>query len=420
MAGSASTCVLLPIACLWVVACGARTELDVALASGIPSASSDASDTDAPTDAAMPDVAPPPVACTPAPPTGSLVATLPGANTFLSIGVFGSTLVTGTTVDLPAGQWVGTLSQFALGGGTLPPLVAPDYMGGNFTSDGARLYYAKVTDYPAGVNTWQLSAGTLASVDLATGAAADVPTLDDVWYGYYWDLDPAPPYYSNDFGYVALAATPARPGVFWIGSLAMGTSESMSLSAWDPQSPASTQLATGEYLAGLAVDPTGIYWAVTGNASPTMTVYGASLGGGALSILATVPQTVPWAAVLGVSSDDVVFARDLTAGSVSVEAVSSIEAVSKSGGPVRHVLTTQFDRIWVDDGYVYWQPDAHPGTLNRVAIAGGAPEAFWVQEPLPGEVVSVAFDACNVYIGLLSPEAGDSTSLPAQVFARSK
>jgi hypothetical protein len=77
----------------------------------------------------------------------------------------------------------------------------------------------------------------------------------------------------------------------------------------------------------------------------------------------------------------------------------AIEAVPKAGGAVQHVITADVLFAWVDDEYFYWSETAHQGTLLRVQVSGGTPETVWDQ-PAPGSIESLAFDACNVYIGL--------------------
>ena len=119
-------------------------------------------------------------------------------------------------------------------------------------------------------------------------------------------------------------------------------------------------------------------------------------------MLATVPWTVARGGLLGLSRSSVVFASDFATG--------SIEAVDKAGGPVRHVLTSPFLFARVDDDNLYWADYAQQGRLERMAIGGGPREVIW-EQPAPGYLRDVAFDACNVYIGLTNV---------GQVYARRK
>jgi hypothetical protein len=123
-------------------------------------------------------------------------------------------------------------------------------------------------------------------------------------------------------------------------------------------------------------------------------VYRAPLGGGEPLTLATVPGGTH-GLLLGVSSADVVFVSDY--------ATAAIEAVSKAGGPVRHLVTAASAWVnafaWVDDPYLYWSVDSAPTTLQRIPVAGGSTEVV----PTQGQLQSLAFDACNVYIGSYGP-----------------
>jgi hypothetical protein len=149
----------------------------------------------------------------------------------------------------------------------------------------------------------------------------------------------------------------------------------------------------GEDLSGLAADATGVYWADVGGGQG-ITVYRSPLGGGQPSALAKVPGGTH-GQLVGVSSSDVVFVSDYATG--------AFQAVSKAGGPVRPLVKAATawvnDYAWVDDANLYWSVDAAPTTLNRIAVAGGAAEVV----PTMGQIQSLAFDACNVYIGTLGP-----------------
>jgi hypothetical protein len=194
---------------------------------------------------------------------------------------------------------------------------------------------------------------------------------------------------------------------------------------WDPQSNVNSPFATGKDLQGVAVDGTGVYWADTGGQQDT--IYKAPLAGGPSSVLATVPWSVARGAVVGLSSTSVVFASDGVAAGSTGFPEASIEAVAKAGGPVRHVLTADFVLGWVDEDQLYWVEQSNEGRLQRIPIAGGNTEVIW-DEPPPGRVEQVAFDACNVYIGvtnvsmtLPTPDPETSTTVYVdQVYARGK
>jgi hypothetical protein len=186
-----------------------------------------------------------------------------------------------------------------------------------------------------------------------------------------------------------IAATTAWPGVFWIGGK-LGHAAS-TLSAWDPTSDAVKTIATGQALSGLAADATGVYWADVG-VGPGITLYRSPLGGGHVSTLATVPGG-NGGQLLGVSSADVVFVSDSSPG--------TIDAVSKAGGSARALVSSSGvnDLAWVDGLYLYWTESATPTTLKRIPVSGGPIEVF----PTQGNIQSLAFDACNVYIGSIAP-----------------
>jgi hypothetical protein len=189
-----------------------------------------------------------------------------------------------------------------------------------------------------------------------------------------------------------VAATSAWSGVFWVGA-PVGANGAGTLSAWDPTSDAVTTIATGEDLSGLAVDPTGVYWADVGGGQG-ITVYTTPLRGGQPSVLAKVPGGTH-GQLLGVSSSDVVFVTDYATG--------TIDAVSKTGGPVRPLVTAMSawvnDFAWVDDSDLYWTENRDPTTLKRIPVAGGSVQVV----PTKGQIQSLAFDACNIYIGSLGP-----------------
>jgi hypothetical protein len=359
--------------------CGARTSLDDGYAASARSGASAGSDKPAMGDAST-SVEGGVAACSPQPATGVAIASIGDIHDNHALGVADSTLYIGT-IDTSASPVSGAISEIPLGGGARRTLVAPEYVLGGFAFDGSRIYYPRTgtSTNDAGV-TLQSTIG-LVSEDLTTQAASDLPN----------------PLVPGQF-----AATSARPGVFWLGGHPMGLTTTLYF--WDPQSNVNSPLATGEYLVGVAVDGTGVYWADTGGQQDT--IYTAPLDGGPPTLLATAPWTVARGGLLGLSSKDVVFVREFATGSIGV----SIEAVARTGGPVRQVLTTDVLFAWVDDDHVYWSEQAHQGRLQRMPIAGGNAEIVWDQ-PAPGQVVSVAFDACNIYIGLINV---------GQVYAREK
>jgi hypothetical protein len=189
-----------------------------------------------------------------------------------------------------------------------------------------------------------------------------------------------------------IAATPAWPGVFWIGGMS-GTDGASTLSAWDAQHDAVTTIASGQSLNGLAVDADGVYWADVGGGQG-ITVYTSPLGGGPPLVLANVPGGTH-GQLLGVSTTDVVFVSDYTTG--------AIEAVAKTGGAVRQLVTATSAWVnafaWVDYLSLYWTESSAPTTLNRIPVAGGAVDVV----PSQGQIQSLAFDPCNIYIGTIGP-----------------
>jgi hypothetical protein len=335
--------------------------------------------------------------CSAQPATGVTIAS---SGHITAIGVSGSTLYIGGD---------GTISEVPLGGGTTRSLVAPKGVSGGFAFDASRLYYPwnTVTTTDAGTS---LYLSGIVSEDLTTQIALSLP-------------NPQTP--------DQLAAIAARPGVFWLGGPSIPFGLGTTLYFWDPQSNMNSPLATGEDFQGVAVDDTGVYWADTGGQQDT--IFTAPLAGGPSSVLATVPWSEARGAVLGLSSTSVVFLSDAVTGSTGMIEVS-IEAVAKTGGSVRHVLTADVAGAWVDDDKIYWTDQADYGRLQRTPIAGGAPEVVWDQQPsaqqagAPPQVARVAFDACNIYIGVSNASMTFPTPDPAisttvyvdQVYARGK
>jgi hypothetical protein len=308
----------------------------------------------------------------------------------LDLALVGDTLYMGAAVQASnGGPLQGSISQVSSGGGSVRTLATPGYLFGSVASDGARLYYPQIA-----LDHAYLAAG-LGSLDLATGATDSVtPSELPLFVGY----DP------SQVWAMLVAATPTRPGMFWIG--AGPAPEPMSLLAWDSQSGRIAPVATGQGLSGLSVDGTSVYW-VDAESFQT-SVYSAPLAGGPSAVLATVdssvarptePSSTPSGGLLGVSRDDVLFASDFSSG--------FIEAVSKAGGPVRELLTTGFAYTWVDSDDLYWTESSDLGALKRMPVAGGPIEVVWAQ-PFP--VLSVAFGACDLYIGLGT--SGQVVSVP--------
>ena len=355
--------------------CGARTGLADTSAGGSPPA--DAAPPEAAPDASIVDAS----SCVPAPAGGIAIGTFGDGVISMSVALAGSTLYAGTAAIGQAGPlYVGAISSVPVSGGTTQSLVAPAFNFGNLASDGARLYYAQTSGAPQGPNGAIYQVTGVASIDLATSAVHEIAT-------------PAPPWStSSNLNSTMIAATTARPGVFFIGATS-GTSHANTLSTWDPESDAVTTIATGQALSGLAVDPSGVYWADTGG-DQGITVYKRPLGGGQQSVLATVPGG-SHGQLLGVSSADVVFVSDYATG--------AIDTVSKAGGPVKPLVTATAawvnDFAWVDDPYLYWSESSAQSTLKRIPVAGGPVEVV----PTQGQIQSLAFDACNVYIGSIGP-----------------
>jgi hypothetical protein len=307
----------------------------------------------------------------------------------MGLAVVASTVYAGTAAISQAGPlYVGALYAVPAKGGATLPLSASAFNFGNLATDGARLYYPQTSGMPDGPNGAIYDVLGLAAIDLATSAVHAIATTTPPWST------------SSQLDSYMIAATTARAGVYWIGG-GTGSDAASALSAWDPQSDAVTILATGQALSGVAVDGTGVYWADVGGGQG-ITVYSLPLGGGTPTTLANVPGGTH-GVLLGVSSTDVVFVSDYVTG--------AIETVSKTGGTVTPLVTAKAswvnDFAWVDDPYLYWTENGTPTTLTRIPIAGGAAQVV----PTQGQIQSLAFDACNLYIGTLGP---------TQVFVQAK
>jgi len=319
--------------------------------------------------------------CEPAPGSGTDIASFSTEVISIALTVMEGTVYAGTTAIGQNGPlYVGAIAGVPSGGGTPQSLVAPGFNFGSVASDGERLYYPQSSGKPTGPNGAIYTVLGLASIDLATGAVHPI-------------TPPAPPRStSSNLNSYMIAATSASPGVYWVGA-PTGAIGAGTLSAWDPKSDAVTTIATGEDLSGLAVDASGVYWADVGGGQG-ITVYRCPLGGGEPFALAKVPGGTH-GQLLGVSSSDVVFVTDYATG--------AIETVSKTGGPVRPLVTAMSAWVnafaWVDDADLYWTEDRDPTTLNRIPVAGGSVQVV----PTKGEIQSVAFDACNIYIGSIGP-----------------
>jgi hypothetical protein len=299
----------------------------------------------------------------------------------MAIAVAGANVYAGTAaIDQTSPLYVGAIASFPGAGGPTQPISAPEFNFGNLASDGARLYYPQTSGAPQGPDGAIYQVVGLASVDLTSGAVHPIAT------------SATPRSTSSYLNSDMIAATAAWPGVYWVGGTS-GMDGAGTLSAWNAESDAVTTIATGQSLSGLAVDASGVYWADTG-AGQGITVYRRPLGGGAPSTLATI-QDGTHGQLLGVSTDDVVFIADYVAG--------AILAVSKAGGAVRPLVTPSAawvnDFAWVGDPYLYWVESAAPSTLKRILVAGGAPEVV----PTEGQIQSLAFDTCNIYVGSIGP-----------------
>jgi hypothetical protein len=299
----------------------------------------------------------------------------------MDITVMEGTLYAGTSaISQTSPLYVGAIAGVPSGGGTPTPLGAPAFNFGSLASDGARLYYPQSSGAPQGPNGAVYTVLGLASIDLTTGAVHPISTASP------------PRSTSSNLNSYMIAATSAQSGVYWIGA-PTGANGASVLSRWDPKSDAVTVINTGEDLSGLAVDGSGIYWADVGGGQG-ITVYRSPLGGGEPFALAKVPGGTH-GQLLGVSSSDVVFVTDYATG--------AIDTVSKGGGPVKPLVTATSawvnDFAWVDDLDLYWTENRAPTTLKRIPVAGGSVEVV----PTTGQIQSLAFDACNIYIGSLGP-----------------
>lgn len=373
--------------CILIVAssvhCGSRTEIaDTMSARAAPidaGRSRDASSLDAFSSDAVPLDAPAvdASACVPAPAGGITIATLPDTVISVALAVAAGTVYVGTAANGDAGAlYVGAVSRVPALGGPSAPIPAPAFNFGALASDGARLYYAQTSGRSEGPGSAIYQVVGVASINLATDAVQPIATLSSPWST------------SSNPNSTMIAATTAYPGVFWIGG-GQGAQGASTLSAWSSTTKTVTTLATGQSLSGLAVDATGVYWADSGG-DQGITVYRGPLGGGAPTTLVNVPGGTH-GVLLGVSTTDVIFVSDyLTA---------PILAVSKTGGAARSLVTATSAWVnafaWVDDLYLYWIEPTGPSTLQRVPVAGGPVEVV----PTQGQVQSLAFDACNVYIG---------------------
>jgi hypothetical protein len=365
---------MLSAAGLFLLHCGSRTGLDDT-PGGSPGDAS--TPEDAASDAGFLDASP----CMSAPPGGLAVGSFPESVISIAVAVAGSTVYAGTAdIGQASPLYTGALSSVPSGGGPTQPVAAPEYNFGNVASDGARLYYPQTSGAPDGPNGAIYQVLGLAAVDLATDAVHPIAAAAPPWST------------SSNLNSDMIAATSAWPGVFWIGGMS-GSDGASTLSAWNAPSDAVTTIATGQSLNGLAVDADGVYWADVGG-DQGITVYSSALGGGQPLVLANVTGGTH-GQLLGVSSTDVVFVSDYMTG--------SIEVVGKTGGAVRHLVTAASAWVnafaWVDDLSLYWTESAGPTTLERILVAGGAVDVV----PTQGQIQSLAFDACNVYIGSIGP-----------------
>ena len=362
----ARACTLL-VAVSLLLRCGGRTGLDGARAG----------DAGALADGALPEAS----SCVRTPAVILPIGSPPESVISIALSVAGGTAYAGTASIGQAGPlYVGAIDSVPTGGVRPQSLTAPEYNFGNVVTDGARLYYPQTSGHAQGSSGAEYTVLGLAAIDLATGTVQPIQTSAPPWST------------SSNLNSDMMAATPAWPGVFWIGGMS-GTGGAGTLSSWNAQTEAVTTLATGQSLSGLAVDASGVYWADTGGGQG-ITVYGGPLGGGTPTTLANVPGGTH-GVLLGVSASDVVFVSDYATG--------AIEAVSKTGGAVRSLATASAAWVnafaWVDDPYLYWTESAAPSTLRRIPVAGGTAEVI----PTQGQLQSLAFDACNVYIGSLGP-----------------
>jgi hypothetical protein len=284
----AYSCIALAAASL--LGCGARTGFEDASAGSEPPR-----DAGIPSDGPAPFDAPPAEAsvCTPAPPGGVTIATLPTTVISMALAVAGDSVYAGTAaISSSSPLYTGAVDRLPASGGAMQALAAPGYNFGNIVSDGARLYYPQTSGSPQGPDGAVYTVLGLAAIDLATGAVHPIKT-------------PAPPWStSSNLNSDMMAATTAWPGVFWIGGTA-GSDGASTLSGWDARTDTVTVLGTGQTLGGLAVDAAGVYWADVGG-NQGITVYATPLGGGATTTLVNVPGGTH-GVLLGVSATDVVF-----------------------------------------------------------------------------------------------------------------
>jgi hypothetical protein len=316
-------------------------------------------------------------ACTPAPAGGTTIVTLPDTVISIALAVAGGTVYAGTAAISNAGPlYVGAVSSVPASGGSQVAVTAPSFNFGALGTDGVRLYYPQTSGSPQGPDGAIYQVLGLASIDLATEAVHPIATTSPPWST------------SSNLNSYMIAATPASPGVFWIGG-GPGAQAASTLSTWDPASDVVTTVATGQALSGLAVDATGVYWADTGGAQG-ITVYESPLEGGPQKTLVNVPGGTH-GVLLGASTTDIVFVSDyLTA---------TILAVGKAGGAARPLVTATSPWVnafaWVDNIYLYWIEPSGPSVLKRIPVAGGSVDVV----PTQGQVQALAFDACNVYVG---------------------
>ena len=322
--------------------------------------------------------------CTPAPAGGVTVGSFPENVISMAIAVLGSTIYAGTTAigGDASPLYNAAFSRVPAVGGATLSVNAPDYNFGPLVTDGARVYYEQTSGAPTGPNGAIYQTLGLAAIDLASGTVEPIATT-------------AVPYSTSSvLGSDMLAATSASPGVYWAGASG-GSDSATGVFQWDPETGTVTMIATGQAIRGLAVDASGVYWADTGGAQGDgITLWKGPLGGGPSTMLATVPGGT-FGQLLGVSSDDVVFVSDYMSG--------AIDTVSKQGGAVTPLAKSAGAWVnasaWVDSHYLYWTEDSSPTKLTRVPVAGGSPDVV----PTEGAIQSLAFDACNLYIGTYGP-----------------
>jgi hypothetical protein len=283
-----------------------------------------------------------------------------------------------------AQAFAGAITEAPMGGGTAHSIMAPAFNVGPLTSDGTRLYYPQTVCTGLGNNSFETRVTGLASVDLATQANRSIPANEQPSSVIPGDV------FGNDSFTTELAASCARPGLFWLGGVPpIGVNYGgTALFAWDPQSNTNATVAKGEDLVGLALDDTNVYWA--DSQADQLTLYAAPIAGGPPTAIATTAATHGKSALLGASSTRLVFMSDFASG--------SIQAVGKQGGAVEQVLASPFVVAAVDEEYLYWVDQASQGTLQRMPLGGGPAQVVWSGDS-SYSVRTVAFDACNVYVG---------------------